>query len=49
MEVKERIKEIKRSFRQMMDGAVAQSMRDKGVNYKLNWGATLLRLREMAD
>ena len=49
MEVKERIKEIKRSFRQMMDGAVAQSMRDKGVNYKLNWGATLPRLREMAD
>jgi hypothetical protein len=33
----------------MMDGAVAQSMRDKGVNYHLNWGATLPRLREMAD
>ena len=32
-----------------MDGAVAQSMRDKGVDYKLNWGATLPRLREMAD
>ena len=45
----ERIKQIKQSFRQMMDGAVAQSMRDKGVNYHLNWGATLPRLREMAD
>ena len=33
----------------MMDGAVAQSMRDKGVNYHLNWGATLPRLREKAD
>jgi len=33
----------------MMDGAVAQSMRDKGVDYHLNWGATLPRLREMAD
>ena len=32
----------------MMDGSIAQSMRDKGVDYKLNWGATLLRLREMA-
>ena len=49
MEVNERVKEIKRSFRQMMDGAVAQSMRDKGVTYKLNWGATLPRLRELAD
>lgn len=45
----EKIKQIKQSFRLMMDGAVAQSMRDKGVNYHLNWGATLPRLREMAD
>ena len=42
------VKEIKQSFRQMMDGAVAQSMRMKGVDYKLNWGATLPRLREKA-
>ena len=42
------VKEIKQSFRQMMDGVVAKSMRDKGVDYKLNWGATLPRLREMA-
>ena len=47
--IEEQIKQIKQSFRQMMDGAVAKSMRDKGVNYKLNWGATLPRLREMAD
>lgn len=43
------IKEIKQSFRQMMDGAIAKSMRDKGVDYKLNWGATLPRLKAMAD
>ena len=49
IEVQEKIKEIKQSFRQMMDGAVAKSMRDKGVDYKLNWGATLPRLREMAS
>ena len=47
--VQDKVKEIKQSFRQMMDGAVAQSMRDKGVDYHLNWGATLPRLREMAD
>ena len=49
MTIQEQVKEIKQSFRLMMDGAVAQSMRDKGVNYHLNWGATLPRLREKAD
>lgn len=43
------MKEIKQSFRLMMDGAVAKSMRDKGLSYKLNWGATLPRLRQKAD
>ena len=47
-DVRDKVKEIKQSFRQMMDGAVAQSMRDKGLNYHLNWGATLPRLKEMA-
>ncbi len=48
-EIEQQIKEIKQSFRQMMDGAIAQSMRDKGLNYHLNWGATLPRLREKAE
>jgi len=48
-DVTQLIKEIKQSFRLMMDGAVAQSMRDKGLNYHLNWGATLPRLRAKAD
>ena len=33
----------------MMDGSIAASMRTKGVDYKLNWGATLPRLREKAE
>ena len=45
----EKLKEIKQSFRQIMDGSIAQSMRDKGMQYHLNWGATLPRLREMSD
>ena len=49
MDVQQQVKEIKQSFRQMMDGSVAQSMRQKGVDYHLNWGATLPRLREKAD
>ena len=44
-----KIKEIKLSFRQMMDGAVAQSMRDKGARYHLNWGATIPRLKAQAE
>ena len=48
-DINTQVKAIKQSFRQMMDGAVAQSMRDKGLNYHLNWGATLPRLREKAD
>jgi hypothetical protein len=48
-DIREKVQEIKRSFRLMMDGATAASMRNKGLNYKLNWGATLGRLREMAD
>ena len=49
METKEQVKLIKQSFRQMMDGVVSKSMRDKGLEYRLNWGATLPRLREKAD
>jgi 3-methyladenine DNA glycosylase AlkD len=48
-DVSQQVKEIKQSFRQMMDGAVAKSMRDKGADYRLNWGATLPRLRAKAD
>lgn len=44
----ERVKEIKRSLRTMMNGVAAQSMRDKGVGYKLNWGASLPMLKEKA-
>ena len=47
--INDQVKAIKQSFRQMMDGAVAQSMREKGLDYHLNWGATLPRLRQKAD
>ena len=47
-DIQQQLRDIKQSFRLMMDGAVAQSMREKGVDYHLNWGATLPRLREKA-
>ena len=49
MDTKERVREIKKSLRQLMDGQTAQSMRDKGVDYKLNWGASIPMLREKAE
>lgn len=47
-DINNKIKEIKMSFRTVMDGAIAQSMRQKGLDYHLNWGVTLPRLQEMA-
>lgn len=45
---KDIVKEIKQSFRLLMNGVTAQSMRDKGMDYHINWGASLPHLREMA-
>ena len=42
-------KDIKQSLRLLMSGVTAQSLRGKGVDYHLNWGANLLHLREMAS
>ena len=47
-EINDKIKSIKQSFRLFMDGAVAKSMRDKGLQYHLNWGIPTTRLKEMA-
>ncbi len=46
--IAQKVKEIKQSFRLLMDGKTAQSMRDKGVNYRLNWGATIPMLQQQA-
>ena len=48
-EINEKLKGIKRSFRSVMNGVASHSMREKGVGYKLNWGVSLVHLREMAD
>lgn len=48
-QIQERVKDIKQSFRLLMDGKTAQSMREKGVEYKLNWGASIPMLKEKAE
>lgn len=45
----EKVKEIKRTLRTLMNGVTAQSMREKGLDYHVNWGASLLHLRELAN
>ncbi len=48
-DIQEKVKEIKQSFRQVMDGATSSSMRQKGLDYGLNWGASIQMLRQMAN
>ena len=38
MDIKEQLKDIKTQLRLSMNGAVSQSMREKGLLYKLNFG-----------
>ncbi len=47
-ETKEKVRLIKQAFRFRMNGVTAHSMRQKGASYKLNWGISLIDLREMA-
>ena len=47
-ETRQKLKEVKQSFRLIMDGVAAASMRDKGLNYHLNWGAKITDLQNMA-
>lgn len=48
MELKEQLKEIKTQLRLSMNGAVSQSMREKGLVYKLNFGVELPRIKGIA-
>lgn len=48
MDIQEQIKDIKKQLRLAMNGAVSQSMREKGLAYKLNFGVELPRLKSIA-
>ncbi len=48
-DIQERVKEIKRSFRLVMNGEASQSMRQKGADYRLNWGVPFVQLKTMAN
>ena len=47
-EIQDTIREIKSKFRLFMNGMVSQSMREKGIDYKLNFGIEYPRIKEIA-
>lgn len=47
-ETLETAKALRRSYRLLMNGEAARSMRERGLGYKLNWGASLPDLRRQA-
>ena len=47
-EAKERAKAVRQSFRLLMNGEAADSMRRKGLGYRVVWGAALTDLKRMA-
>lgn len=48
MDLQEQLKDIKTQFRLAMNGTVSKSMREKGLDYKVNFGIELPRLKEIA-
>lgn len=48
MKIQEQLKDIKTQLRLSMNGVVSQSMREKGLNYKLNFGVELPRIKAIA-
>lgn len=49
MDIKDQIQSIKTQLRLSMNGVVSQSMREKGMNYKVNFGVEIPRLKSIAS
>lgn len=49
MDLQETLKDIKTRCRMGMNGVTSKSMRDKGLDYKLNFGVEVPRLKEIAS
>jgi len=47
-DIDSRIRKLIRSFRKQMDGEVSEQMDKRGVHYRLNFGVSLVALREKA-
>ena len=47
--LQEQIRAVKREFRLMMNGITSQSMREKGLTYRTNFGVELPRLKAFSN
>lgn len=47
--ITDQVKEIKQQFHLYMDGVASSSMREKGVEYKINWGLKINDLKTIAS
>ncbi|WP_294178496.1 DNA alkylation repair protein [uncultured Coprobacter sp.] len=47
--MEETLREIKKRFRMAMNGIVSTSMREKGMEYRINFGLTLPLIRNIAE
>ncbi len=48
MTTADKVRQIKQTFRLYMNGVTADSLRQKGLNYKISWGVSLQHLQEIA-
>lgn len=48
MDMHETLRQIRTELRLSMNGVVSQSMREKGIDYKLNFGVDIPRLRNLS-
>lgn len=47
-DTQDKLKQIKRRFRLLMNGVASRSMREKGLGYSINWGIALPALKSLA-
>ena len=47
--LQEQLRSVKREFRLMMNGITSQSMREKGLSYRTNFGVELPRLKAFSE
>lgn len=47
--MQETIQQIRKQLRLAMNGVVSSSMRDKGMDYKMNFGVSVPKIKEIAS
>lgn len=47
--MQEKIQEIRKQLRLVMNGVVSSSMREKGIDYKMNFGVSVPKIKEIAS